>query len=123
MQKFLFSLLMVCSFTASAEPTFFNSIAEAEQYCPDIRELKFTPNNEHIQYSGGKITGTNKVQFENASPKIALHPQTLDNLNNIVGVQFRSVNGVYGFSNRVTTCFYSYPGITTQVALAMQSKI
>lgn len=102
----------------------FNTIAEAQQYCPPTNGLVFTPfnSNPHI---GGVITGSNSsdgLTFKSTQPSV-MAPQSMAPGNLINGVVFNDNPGFYGYVvNNVVTCMYLYPGYTgIQVTLALRS--
>ncbi len=117
----LFTALL--AFNAHAQ-TPFRSIQEAEQYCPAINALTFTPNNSHVTYSAGTVTGMHDtIAFESMPPKQSLYPKSLSKQNIIQDAKFREVAGIYGYFNRVATCFYSYAGFNdTAVGLVLRGK-
>lgn len=87
----------------------FTTIAQAEEYCPPVNGLFFTPNNPTIPNSGGSISGNNHIIFKSTPPKKAVKPKHMDAQGLIKDVQFREANGYYGYnSNNVITCLYSY---------------
>lgn len=101
----------------------FTTLEQAEQYCPPINALTFTPNSSSVPHSAGNITGTNQLAFASVPVNAALSPKNLDSNGFVTDVQFRSSNGIYGYSsNNVITCLYAYPTFTDAAyALVLRS--
>lgn len=102
----------------------FNSIDEAQQYCPPISGLIFYSHNQSDKLSVGTIVGRkDSATFYNDSPNPAPHPSELSQNNIIQDVQFRQAsNGSYGreFAGAIE-CYYQYPYSQGQLSLVMST--
>lgn len=98
---------------AFADFTPFNTIAQAEQHCPPITALQFTPTNPKIQNSKGTVSSNfNDMPFQ---AKNVIAPQLIDGNNMIQHATFRMSDNMYGYiSNLTTVCFYTYPNFAGQ---------
>ena len=122
------SVLALNAFAATGI-TKFMTIAQAQQHCPSLTNLTFTPLNKTINHSKGTITGNkDNDNFANVinDPGVSryvMQPLYIQN-NKITDASWRKVMGSYGYiSNGVTTCLYSYKGFTgVNVALIMRGK-
>jgi hypothetical protein len=121
----LFALVSLSAL--AAEPfTTFTSIEMAEEYCPPIYNLVFTPTNPSVVNGSGVIEGSLNPDsyFKNYTPNPAPAPLSLSSSGDIQDVTFRESDGIYGYiSGTQVSCFYWYPMFTgTQTALIMQGK-
>jgi hypothetical protein len=117
MKKILSIFSLLCA--GAISPAFaandfipFLTIEQAEQYCPAVNSLTFTPNNPTVPNSAGAVTGNKGIAFENIPAKKATRPWSMDASGLILGVSFRDADGMYGYSsNNVITCLYSYTNV------------
>ena len=105
------SLLAANVSAFSFDFTPFTTLAQAEEYCPSLTGLIFTPCYS-LPTSAGMITGTkNSVAFK--STETMMHPKNLNSDNKVEDAQFRFTNNMYGYqSGNGIICFYTYTGFT-----------
>ena len=128
--KKLFSILPILTLGissiafATSDFTPFTTVKQAQEHCPAVNGLTFTPNIPTIPNGAGTITGNNRVAFESIPAKTAIRPKEIDSRNLIQNVEMRSADGLYGYiSNNTVTCLYSYTTIKdVQYALVTRGK-
>lgn len=125
------TILSLAGIAAAAQAQIFNTIAQAEKYCPAATALTFTNTTPAGPMSVGKVTGShNDVAFISqkddapASDHNVPHPKNLDTNNRITDATFRNVGTGYGHidGSRIT-CWYSYESkLGAPYALIMQGS-
>jgi hypothetical protein len=108
-------ILVILSFPAwAAKPIFFDTIQEAEKYCPATNNLVFHFIKGPMFNPLGIISGEHKGIPFTATRKTYV-PDTLYG-NSIGKIDFIQVNGSFGsLVNNKITCHYVYPARTVNI--------
>jgi len=119
------SLTAITAFANS--PIVFKTKEQANQYCPALDQLTFTPVSIALIKKGKITANKNGKSFTSVAPDGSVYvsrPKKLYSKSTVADVNYRQVLGAYGrMVNGKITCLDSYETYTgVSYALVLQSK-